>query len=150
MMRMTETEAQALAAYLGRVRPDWDHPGIIAALKKAAPLGPSAAVAAAACRLAENLELRTPAILDKPGAHWAGTTIASRQAPSMCPEHKAHKAGNCPECEAAAKATDHSTGLALVRAALKDAPPPPRPAHPQPPATDLRDTRTRIDTAQEA
>lgn len=149
MMRMTEVEAQALAAFLGRVRPDWDHPGIMAALKKATHLGSSAAVAAAACRLAENLELRTPAILEKPGPHWGGTTVATRQTPSMCPEHPGEKAGQCLEtgpCSQEVVPIERGQLKALVAAAT-----PRRQVthkHPTPPATDVRAAREAIDTQE--
>src|SRR5690349_20656220 len=102
MMRMTKVEAQALAAFVARVRPDWQQPGIMAAIEKAVPLGSAAAIGGALCRLAENLELRTPALLAEPGPHWSGTTVATRQPPVKCPEHPGEKAGACRECEALA------------------------------------------------
>ena len=147
MMHLNETQAQALAAFIGRVRPDWDHPGIMAALKKAAPLGSGAAVGAALCKLAENMELRTPALLADPGSHWAGTTVASRQPPSMCPEHPAEKAGACQQCAAAALADPDAIRAKAdaVRAALRSAPRPKVAAEPARPATDLAAARARTD-----
>ena len=105
-MRITTSQAQALAAFVSRVRDDWDHPGIVAAIQKAAPLGSPAAIGAALCRLAENRELRTPAMLADPGTHWSGTTVAKVAPPVMCPEHPAEKASACKECIAAAVPAD--------------------------------------------
>jgi hypothetical protein len=133
MMRMSKVEAQALAAFVGRIRPDWQQPGIVAAIEKALPLGSAAAIGAALCKLAENYDLRTPALLAEPGPHWHGTTVASRQPPSMCPDHPGQRAGNCADCAAAADAADHAAGLARVRAALAEAPNPPRTDRPTPP-----------------
>lgn len=99
-LHITQTEAQALAAFVARIRPDWDHPGIVAAIGKARDVGPAAAVGAALCRLAENGELRTPALLAEPGAHWGGTTAATRRPPTLCPDHPTARLHDCPECRA--------------------------------------------------
>ena len=141
-MRISKVEAQALAAFIGRVRPDWQHPGIMAAIEKAAPLGSAAAIGAALCRLAENYELRTPAILEQPGTHWSGTTVASRQPPSMCPDHPSERASTCALC--AADAVPPPTGWrADVELPRRN-----RPTVRTPPPTSLADTRARAD-AQE-
>jgi hypothetical protein len=101
-MRITAAQTQALAAFVSRIRDDWDHPGIVAAITKAAPLGTPADIGTALCRLAANAELRTPAILADPGTHWADTTVAKRTPPVMCPEHSTEKAGACRVCIARA------------------------------------------------
>jgi hypothetical protein len=147
MMHIDKAQAQALAAFVSRIRPDWDHPGIVAAISRARNLGSAAAVGAALCRLAENLELRTPAILADPGHHWSGTTVASRQAPVMCTDHPAQPRGRCTECAAIAAATDHAKGAALVKRALSTAPRPPAPRTPEhfAPVHDLDDARRRAD-----
>ena len=146
-MHIDQTQAQALAAFVGRIRPDWDHPGIVAAIGKARSLGSAAAVGAALCRLAENLELRTPAILADPGHHWAGTSAASRQAPVMCPEHSTEKAGNCRACAAAALTDPEEirARAAAVRAAIQSAPRPPAARDPKPTPRDLDDVRRKAD-----
>ena len=101
-MRITRVEAQALAAFVTRIRDDWDQPGIVAAIEKAAPLGAPAAIGAALCRLAENRDLRTPAMLAEPGTHWAGTTVAKLAPPVMCVDHPDQPARECRECRALA------------------------------------------------
>lgn len=96
MSHMTETQAQALAALIVRLRdadgmPQWDNAGIIAKLREAAPTATSWDLARAAINLAENSELRTPGVLPQPGPHWLkpdGTKPARRGDHTMrCPEH---------------------------------------------------------------
>ena len=118
-MRISKVEAQALAAFVSRIRDDWQQPGIVAAIEKAAPLGSPAAIGAALCRLAENLELRTPALLAEAGPHWSGTSVAKLTPPVMCPDHPAQPARECRDCRELAERTDHSAGAAAVRAEMK-------------------------------
>jgi hypothetical protein len=151
MMHIDHTQATALAAFVGRIRPDWDHPGIVAAIGKARGLGSAAAVGAALCRLAENLELRTPAMLPDPGNHWGGTTVASRQAPSMCPDHPTEKAGPCLESGPCSLEVIKDRRRAAALAAQVKAAIPRRQTvhkHPTPPATDVREARARIDAEE--
>jgi len=101
-VRISRVEAQALAAFVSRIRDDWQQPGIVAAIEKAAPLGSPAAIGAALCMLAENLELRTPALLAETGPHWTGTTVAKLTPPVMCVDHPAEPARECRECRALA------------------------------------------------
>lgn len=115
-MTVTQAEAQSLAAFIVRIRDDWDHPGVVAAIRKASALGSAADIGVALCRLAGNRELRTPATLADPGPHWRDTTVGKRDLPAMCPEHPAEKAGHCRECVSRAV---QPTGA--VRAALADA-----------------------------
>ncbi len=123
---MTRAQAVAVATAVQQVRPEWDHPGILAALEKAAPLGTPAEVAAAAFRLAGNLQVRTPGMLSQPGAHWrapadGGPTVSV--VVTRCGEHPEHPAARCPACEEANRGeVDHQAGVAAVRAALREAP----------------------------
>jgi len=146
-MRINAAQTQALAAFVSRIRDDWDHPGIVAAIQKAAPLGTPADIGTALCRLAANLELRTPAILADPGTHWADTTVAKRTPPVMCPEHSMEKAGACRACIAQAVPVEAVPILAAsVRAAVKRAPV--KHSHSEPKPTDLDATRERADKEQ--
>jgi len=117
MMHIDHTQATALAAFVGRIRPDWDHPGIVAAIGKARSLGSAAAIGAALCRLAENRELRTPAMLAEPGTHWSGTTVAKLPPPIMCAEHPHQPARECPDCRA--QAVTDKAALADLAAAVR-------------------------------
>lgn len=112
-LHINEVEARALAAFVSRIRPDWDHPGIVSAIQKARELGSAAAVGAALCRLAENHDMRTPALLAEPGPHWGGTTVATRKPPTMCPDHPTSRALNCREC--ARVAAEHEIAQAKIR-----------------------------------
>ena len=90
-MRMTEVQAQALAAFVSRVRTDWNPPGIVAALEKAAPTADVHDVACALIRLAEDATVKTPGLLPQPGPHWLkpdGSKPARRGDHTLtCPEH---------------------------------------------------------------
>ena len=121
---MTRSQAVAVATAVQQVRPEWDHPGILAALQAAQGHGTPAEVAAAAFRLAGDLKVRTPGMLAQPGKHWRapaeGGPTVSVVVP-RCPEHPEHPAARCPLCEARGE-VDHQAGVALVKAALREAP----------------------------
>jgi hypothetical protein len=140
-MRITQAQAQALASFISRVRTDWDHPGVVAAITKAAPLGTPADIGTALCRLAANAELRTPAILADPGTHWADTTVAKRTPPVMCPEHSTEKAGACRVCIARATPPPADWRPAPTRT-------PRTHARPTPERPSLDATRARADEEQ--
>lgn len=122
---MTRAQGVAIATAVQQVRPEWDHPGILAALEKASTLGTPAEVAAAAFRLAGNLQVRTPGMLSQPGAHWrapadGGPTVSV--VVTRCGEHPEHPAARCPACEEANRGeVDHQAGVAAVREALRSA-----------------------------
>ena len=120
---MTRSQAVAIATAVQQVRPEWDHPGILAALQAAQGHGTPAEVAAAAFRLAGDLKVRTPGMLAQPGKHWrapadGGPTVSV--VVTRCPEHPEHPAARCPLCEARGE-VDHQAGVAAVREALRSA-----------------------------
>ena len=120
---MTRSQAVAVATAVQQVRPEWDHPGILAALQAAQGHGTPAEVAAAAFRLAGDLKVRTPGMLAQPGKHWrapaeGGPTVSV--VVTRCPEHPEHPAARCPLCEARGE-VDHQAGVAAVREALRSA-----------------------------
>ena len=123
---MTRAQGVAIATALQQVRPEWDHPGILAALQAAQGHGTTAEVAAAAFRLAGNLKVRTPGMLAQPGKHWrapaeGGPTVSV--VVTRCGEHPDHPAARCPACEESNRGeVDHQAGVALVKAALAKAP----------------------------
>lgn len=67
---MSGVQAQALAAFVSRIRPEWNVKGIVSALEKAAPTGDVHDVACALIRLAADPTVKTPGMLPQPGAHW--------------------------------------------------------------------------------
>jgi len=122
---MTRAQEVAIATAVQQLRPDWDHPGIVAALRAAQAHGTPAEVAAAACRLAGDTNTRTPGRLKDPGAHWrapaeGGPTVSV--VVTRCPEHPEHPAARCPACDSRRGEVDHDAGVAAVREALRSAP----------------------------
>ena len=122
---MTRAQGVAIATAVQQVRPEWDHAGILAALEKASTLGTPAEVAAAAFRLAGNLQVRTPGMLAQPGALWkapaeGGPTVSV--VVTRCGDHPEHPAARCPACDSRRGEVDHDAGVAAVREALAKAP----------------------------
>ena len=122
---MTRAQEVAIATAVQQLRPDWDHPGIVAALRAAQAHGTPAEVAAAAFRLAGNLKVRTPGMLAQPGKHWrapadGGPTVSVVR--TMCGLHPEHPALNCPRCEAELRNVDHAAGASRCRVAARSAP----------------------------
>ena len=60
MARMARTQAEALAAFVVRVRTDWSHGGVMAAIERAADADPLD-VARALVTLAADRSMLTPA-----------------------------------------------------------------------------------------
>jgi hypothetical protein len=126
-VKLTQATAVAIATAVSQVRPDWDHPGILAALRIEADRGtPDVDVFVAIANLARNREARTPGLLNKPGRHWStqdGPTVRRGDLDVACPDHPEHS-HPCPTCKAEREtsAALASTGAASVRAALADAP----------------------------
>ena len=97
---MTKVQAEALAAFVARIRPEWRPAGILAALEKAAPTADVHDVACALIRLAEDATVKTPGLLPQPGPHWLkpdGSKPTRRGDHTMtCPEHAEHlPCGRC-------------------------------------------------------
>ena len=78
---MTRAQEVAIATAVQQLRPDWDHPGIVAALRAAQAHGTPAEIAAAACRLAGDTNTRTPGRLKDPGAHWKACLLYTSPSP---------------------------------------------------------------------
>ncbi len=90
-MKITKVQAEALTAFVVRIRPDWRPPGVMAALEKTAATADVHDVACALIRLAEDQSVKTPGLLPEPGPHWTrpdGSQPARRGDHTMrCPEH---------------------------------------------------------------
>lgn len=91
-MTTTRVQAEALATFVRQLRPDWDHPGIVAAIGRC-KREPLSEVAVALIRLAENGQAKTPALLPEPGRHWKRAALDDTPAGpntrnlDLCPEH---------------------------------------------------------------
>lgn len=91
MTTMTEVQAQALAAFVTRIRPEWNVGGIVAALKQVAATGDVHDVSCALIRLASDKSVLTPGLLTQQGWWWLkpdGSKPQRRGDHTMrCPEH---------------------------------------------------------------
>ncbi len=102
-MTVRRVEAEALATFVRQLRPDWDHPGIVAAIGRC-KREPLSEIAVALIRLAENGRARTPALLPGHGRHWANASIDDGPAgPNLvrrdtCWTHPGQDRATCPDC----------------------------------------------------
>lgn len=147
---MNQIEAHRLAAAINQLRPEWPLASLASFIAKNLATRPYRDAAIALTWIACDPETVNPGRVLENGPWWKATQAQAGTVSTIamhCPDHPTERAWDCKPC--ADDVADIDTGLALVRAALKDAPPPPRPAHPQPPATDLRDTRAHIDAQEQ-
>lgn len=129
MSHMTETQAQALAALIVRLRdadgmPQWDNAGIIAKLREAAPTATSWDLARAAITLAENRDLRTPGVLPQPGPHWLkpdGSKPRRRGDHTMCCPDHGEPYLSCSQCKSIEPTPPPEDVRAEITAALEEA-----------------------------
>lgn len=103
MTTMTRVQAEALAAFVSRMRPEWRTVGIVAALEKAATTADAWDVAHALLNLAAEQSVLTPGLLPGTGPHWRrddGSKPARRGDHDVhCPEHPS-SFHPCPQCAA--------------------------------------------------
>ena len=113
---LTPDQGRALAHLVTGLRPDWQTPGVLAAIREASTTtrDPGAVMLAAlqAARVPTN---RTPAVIALPGSHWPaprGSEASAgglRDAPA-CPDHPTHPAHRCLPCIADVKCGDRPAG----------------------------------------
>ena len=93
-MKLTQAAAVAIATAAKQIRPDWDHPGILHALRTEADRGTQAEdVFIALANLCANRDARTPGLLNKPGAWWtkpSGRIERRGDHDTPCPDHDDH------------------------------------------------------------
>ena len=71
MTKLSQATAVAIATAASQVRQDWDHGGILHALRIEADKGTHAEdVFAALAEICRRPDVRTPAFLNQPGSHW--------------------------------------------------------------------------------
>lgn len=151
MTTMTRVQAEALTAFIVRLRTDWRPVGVLAALEKAAPTADMYDVARALVNLAAEPTVQTPGLLDKPGPHWRkpdGETPTRRGDHDIrCPEHPQHF-HPCGECRAV-KCPPPEDVLQVMRQAVREGALKVRPGvetKPRtPPAEELARARARAD-----
>lgn len=92
-----------LARFVATIRPDWQVPGIRAAIhatRTAMPTTTTTDLAAALIELTRRDDLRTPAMLADDGPHWhTGRTPDARPRRAYCQTHD-HEAIPCRWCRA--------------------------------------------------
>lgn len=103
MTSLTRSQADALAALVHELRPDWGIPGILKALADARDRGTPSEISIAAIHAASDLTNRTPAVIPLPGAHWVkgkalGTATTSTRARCTVIGHQSYYADNCGAC----------------------------------------------------
>ena len=100
MTKLTQAAAVAISTAAAQIRPEWDHPGILHALRVEADKGtPAEDVFIALANLCSNREARTPGLLNRPGAWWQKPTgrIERRGDHNVpCPEHPTEHDMPCP------------------------------------------------------
>lgn len=147
MTTMTRVQAEALTAFVVRVRTDWRPAGVLAALERAAPGADVYDVARALLNLAGDNTVKTPGLLDRPGPHWrkpSGDMPSRRGDHNVnCPEHP-QNTHPCPDC-ATKRSNPSPEYLAAKAEALANAKPKPR--QPKPLTADVTAARERIDGA---
>ncbi|MCL2089876.1 MAG: hypothetical protein FWH11_01400 [Micrococcales bacterium] len=98
---ITESQAQALAALMTALRPDWDIPGCRTAIHAARHRGPAVEIVHAAVELTKRDDLKTPTVLAKDGKHWpSGTPKRDDHRFERCQVlgHGSYPASNCGAC----------------------------------------------------
>ncbi len=101
MTILTRPQAEALATFVVRVREDWSHGGVMAALEKS-NIVDALDTARALINLAATPTAKTPALLAKPGPWWrnpTGENVAPERHTMQCHEHPAEPVP-CRECRA--------------------------------------------------
>ncbi len=116
MNRLTANQGKRLCELIRLLRPDWDLPGIEAAVRKAATDATATDVCAAAVRAAANDAARTPGLIPQPGPHWAQTAHGQHYVHPRCGLHPEHLAARCPACQAATPATPEQITAARAHA----------------------------------
>lgn len=120
-MRIDRAQAEALAAFIIRVRTDWSHGGVMAAIGKVTDADPLD-IARALVNLAADPTALTPALLEKPGPWWRNPdsrNVAPPRNSMRCHEHPDQEMP-CATCRAElvpATASQIAGHMAAIRAA---------------------------------
>jgi hypothetical protein len=141
-----KTEAARLAAAINALRPEWPAQSLLTFIGQNLQSRAYRDAVVALAWVAADPQSVTPARVLENGPWWKATQAQAGTVSAIamrCPDHPAECAWDCKPCSE--DVADISAGLARVRAAMKDAPPPPRAAHPTPTIHDLAANRDRAD-----
>lgn len=85
---ITDDQARTLAAHVHTLRPDWDVPGIRAAISKARHVADAHDLGAALIRYAKREDMKTPGLFHEDGPHWrASVDVTPRVVVAKCGRH---------------------------------------------------------------
>ena len=147
-MRLTQTQGKRLCELAHLFRPEWDIPGIAAAVRDASTKAAGVDVARALLAICADPAVKTPGMLPKPGRHWPtdddGNSLLPVSHDVRCPEHTQH-VHPCPQC--VAKRSEPSAEYLEAKKALAQiAKPKAQEKRHQPtPAEELARARARAD-----
>jgi hypothetical protein len=149
---LSQVEAHRLAAALNQLRPDWPLASLSTWIRNNLTDRAYRDAAVALTWVACESETTSPARVLEAGPWWRATQAGAGTVSAIstrCPEHPAHTAWNCPDCDAGAVAPERAAELAQqTRAAIPRRQVTHRHPTPEPP-NDLASARARAD-AQEA
>lgn len=126
MTSIGRTDAEALATFVRRLRPDWNQAGTVHAISQCRD-GALSEIAVALIRLAEDGSVKTPSLLTSPGRHWnrasrdetpAGPNLRHLD---MCPDHPNVERTHCTQHEPIATPEAIKAARALITRAVLDA-----------------------------
>ena len=114
---ITDSQTRPLAALVAALRPDWDVPGIAAAIHKARLRAPADELSIALIRLTKRDDLRSPAVLIEDGQHWRDLPTAARTLrPSDLPRCTIHAPETlpCRWCESERKPAQNPAAPVVI------------------------------------
>lgn len=94
---LTYRQTVALAKFIHELRGDWDEPGLVDQISKAAIMASAPAVAIAAIKAAASAKNRTPAVIPLDGEHWRVTAADAKPVRRHYERHELCQVCNNPE-----------------------------------------------------
>ena len=121
---ISRDETERLAAMANALRPDWPLKSLTTFIVNELTRRTYREVAIALAWVATDPATDTPKRMLEAGPWWNASRAQAATVSvvvTRCPEHPEHPAARCPLCEARGE-VDHQAGVALVKAALREAP----------------------------
>lgn len=121
---ISRDETERLAAMANALRPDWPLKSLTTFIVNELTRRTYREVAIALAWIATDPATDTPKRMLEAGPWWNASRAQAATVSvvvTRCPEHPEHPAARCPLCEARGE-VDHQAGVALVKAALREAP----------------------------
>jgi len=117
---LSQVEAHRLAASINQLRPDWPLASLSTWIRKHLPERAYRDAAVALTWVACDPETTSPGRVLEAGPWWRAVTAdkgTTSTVTTRCPEHPAHAAWNCPDCDAATTPPPENwrDGLTLTR-----------------------------------